>query len=56
MPKKIFKCEAEGDVLYFKASSEDKAKKKLFDLMGEIPESLLTWTEISELPEGAELS
>ena len=56
MPEKIFKCEAEGDVLYFKASSEDEAKKKFFNLMGEIPEVLLTWTEISELPEGAKLS
>lgn len=53
---KLFKCEAQGDVLYFKASTQEGARQKLCDLLGEeIPESVLTWTEIEELPEGEEL-
>lgn len=32
---KIFKIEAHGDTLYFKAKDEEGAKEKLFDFVGE---------------------
>lgn len=54
---KIFKCEAQDDVLYFEAVNLSEAKQRLHDdpMMGDIPEELLTWTEIDKLPEGEEL-
>ena len=52
---KIFKCEAQGDTLYFKAETLDAARLRLIDTIGEdIPEKLLIWTEVSETPEGEE--
>lgn len=51
----IFMCEAQGDVVYLKASSEQAANMLLVQHFGEIPASLLTWTEVEALPEGAEL-
>jgi hypothetical protein len=52
---KIFKVEAQGDTLYIQAKNKVAASEYLTDTMGEIPESLLTWTEVKSLPEGEEL-
>lgn len=54
MSKKTFKVEAEGDTLYFGASDLDDAKAQFTALMGDVPESLLTWSEEDALPDGEE--
>jgi len=52
---KIFKCEAQGDTMYFNADTVDAARVRLIEVMGDqIPEELLTWTEVSEVPDGEE--
>lgn len=51
---KIFKIEAEGDVVYIRADDQDSARIRLTAAMGPIPESLLTWTEVKKLPPGEE--
>lgn len=52
----IFKVDAQGDTMYFRADTQAEAQRKLFDITGPIPESLLTWTEVTEadIPEGDE--
>ena len=53
---KIFKCEAQGDTMYFKAKDVDAAHVRLIEVTGEqIPEELLTWTEVNEVPDGEEV-
>ena len=52
--KKIYKCEAEGDVVYILAVCEDDAEGILFSKMGDIPTQLLKWSVVDELPEGEE--
>lgn len=52
--KKIFKVEAEGDVVYIQAMSESQARLRLDEVMGYIPESLLKFTEVKKLPKGEE--
>ena len=52
--RKIFKVEAEGDTMYINADNLDQAKYRLLKMVGPIPESMLTWTEASELPKGEE--
>ena len=51
---KIFKAEAEGDVVYIEAGDLDDAKKQFRAKVGDVPESMLTFTEVSELPQGEE--
>ena len=51
---KIFKCEAQDDIVYIKAKDLDGAKARLREVMEEIPETLLTWTEAKKLPKGQE--
>lgn len=51
---KIFKVEAEGDTMYFGADDLDGAKKKLNDFIGPIPDSLVKWSEVDEVPDGEE--
>jgi hypothetical protein len=52
---KIFKCEAQGDTMYFNADTIDAARIRLTEITGDqIPEELLTWTEVSEVPDGEE--
>lgn len=51
----IFKCEAQGDVLYFDAKDQNEALKKLTDLCGPIPPQILTWTVVKKAPAGAEV-
>jgi len=49
---KIFKCEAQGDTVYIEAPNLDRAKVRLEQVMGKIPESLLKWSEVQKLPKG----
>ena len=51
---KIWKCSGQGDTLYIQARTQALAKARLFEMMGEIPESLLTWEEVDALPDGEE--
>ena len=52
---KIFKCEAQGDTMYFNADTIDAARVRLIEVTGDqIPEELLTWTEVFEVPDGEE--
>lgn len=52
---KIFKVEAQGDTMYMKAEDQQAAERYLFKTVGEIPRSLLTWTEVDKVPEDEEL-
>lgn len=51
----IFKIEAEGDTVYVDAESRYAAREYLFQKTGEIPDDLLTFTEVDAIPEGEEL-
>jgi hypothetical protein len=51
---KIFKVEAEGDTMYIQAPDKDSARVRLFKFTGEMPENLLTWSEVDALPKGEE--
>lgn len=50
----IWKVSAAGDNVFIDASDKASAKTKLFSVMGKIPESMLTFMEIDELPEDEE--
>jgi len=50
--RKIFKAEAEGDVMYISAESLNEAERKLQLVCGPIPTSMIQWSEVDELPEG----
>ncbi len=53
---KIFKCEAQGDTMYFNADTIDAARVRLIEVTGaQIPEELLTWAEVDEVPDGEEV-
>lgn len=52
--KTIFKVEAQGDTLYIEAFNKADALIKLEESIGEIPDELLTWTEVKKLPKGEE--
>jgi hypothetical protein len=54
MELQIFKVEAEGDTMYIRAENLTCARKILKQQVGPIPESMLKWTEVDELPEGEE--
>lgn len=49
---KIFKAEAEGDVMYISAGSLNEAERKIQQACGPIPSSMIQWSEVNELPEG----
>jgi len=51
---KLFKVEAENDTVYFKAKSLEHAKEKFENICGDVPDSIVHWQEINELPEGEE--
>jgi hypothetical protein len=51
---KIFKFEAEGDSVYVEAEDIQKAHDRFEKFMGIMPDSMLTVTEVPELPEGEE--
>lgn len=52
---KIFKVEAEGDTMYIGADDQNGARMKLTEAIGQIPESMLSWSEVPTLPDGEEL-
>jgi hypothetical protein len=49
---KIFKVEAEGDVLYIQAPTKEDAHLQLTEKLGPIPNYLLKWSEVKKLPKG----
>ena len=49
---RTFKVEAQGDELYVCATSLKEAQKRLRVTIGDIPEELLTWSEVKEMPAG----
>lgn len=51
---KIWKCEAMGDVIYIQAADKAAARARLFEVMGPMPDSILSWSEVKTLPEGEE--
>jgi hypothetical protein len=52
----IFKVEAQGDTLYFKAPHQSDALRQLEEICGPIPSSLLKWSQVKKLPKDAEIS
>jgi len=50
----IYKVTAEGDNLYIEAETLEAAKAKFTHEMGDVPESLLTWTQVDALPDDEE--
>lgn len=53
-PKQVFKVEAQGDTVYIDAFTRVEAQLILKQYMGDIPESLLTWSGPIPLPDGEE--
>lgn len=53
-PKEVFRVDAQGDTLYIDAFTRVEAALVLRRHMGDIPESLLTWSGPMRLPEGEE--
>ncbi len=51
---KIFKVDAQGDTLYINAEDQADASKQLAEKIGNIPASMLSWSEVAELPENEE--
>jgi hypothetical protein len=50
-----WKIVAQSDTVYVEAPDERGAKERLTAVMGEIPASLLTITEVKKLPKNEEL-
>lgn len=50
---KAFKVTAQGDTVYVKADSEDKAYERMCEAIGSMPRTMLKFNEIkeSQLPE-----
>lgn len=46
--------EAEGDTMYINADDLTQAKARLLKMVGPMPVHILTWSEVTELPEGEE--
>ena len=53
-PSEVFRVDAHGDMLYINAFTLVEAKLILKQHMGDIPESLLTWSGPMLLPAGEE--
>lgn len=51
----LFKIDAQGDIVYLLASSQEEAQRKFFEIRGEIPASLLTFSTVRHLPLGEEI-
>lgn len=51
----IFKVDAMDDTLYIEAETLEEAKDQLMRFAGDVPVSMLTWTENVQLPPGEEL-
>ena len=54
MKLRIWKCDAQGDTVYIEAATKADAEARLRSVLGDIPSSLLTWTEVKKLPDGEE--
>lgn len=52
--ERIFKVEAEGDRVFIRAADLDDARRQLRQKFEPLPEYLMHWTEVAELPEGEE--
>jgi len=50
----VFRVEAQGDTLYIKADTIAEAQLVLRRHIGDIPESLLSWSGPMPLPDGEE--
>jgi len=50
--RKIFRCTAQGDVIYIHATSLEDALDRLLEVMGYIPPQMLSWAEVKKLPKG----
>jgi hypothetical protein len=50
----IWKVEAEGDTVYVRGETLDEAERKFNDAFGFIPEQLVTWMIVSDIPDGEE--
>lgn len=52
----VYKIEAQGDTMYYAASTEDEAYSKLTRFIGDIPRKMLKFTKMTldEVPEGEE--
>ena len=50
----IWKCEAEGDVVYIQAENLAGAQARFKKVIGYVPLSILKWTKIDALPKGEE--
>ena len=55
MKQKIFKAEAQGDIMYIGADNLNEAQRKLQQVCGPIPNSMVQWSEVPKLPKGQEL-
>lgn len=53
---RVYKVEAEGDTMYFQANDISEAKQDFVNLVGVVPDYLLTWNEIKKLPDGQEFA
>lgn len=53
----VYKIEAEGDTLYYAAATEDEAYKRICELMGPMPRSMLTFTKMKrkDVPKSEEV-
>lgn len=51
----IWKCEADGDVVYVEATSEIEAYRVITEKLGPIPRSMIHFSMVNALPEGEEL-
>jgi hypothetical protein len=51
---KIFQVSAQGDVVFIQAEDLAAAQARLTEVCGPIPESLTSFQEVGELPEGEE--
>ena len=52
MGTRMWRVEAMGDSVYIEAGDRLDAERIFRANMGDVPVSLLTWTEVTEIPEG----
>lgn len=52
---KLFKVEAQGDVMYVQAADRETAQEILFRLTGPMPPALLSWKEVDKAPAGEKI-
>lgn len=50
--QRIFKADAMGDIMYIGAKDQAEAARKLQDVCGPIPKSMIDWSEVDSLPKG----